>query len=137
MSLGIQAKSVVFTLSDGSLAYYLLGGEKNPMMRFVDGKVTVDDNVYELSDIKNFYISDTDDPNGVESVASDLNTTFKANCFVMKGKAGDVSVSGVNGAKVSANVTATDGYVSIDLNALPKGAYIINVGKSSFKVMKK
>ena len=40
------AKSVVFTLSNGTKIYYLLGGETNPVMRFVDGKITVNADSY-------------------------------------------------------------------------------------------
>ena len=57
---GAMAKSVVFTLVDGTKVYYLLGGEANPKLRFVEGKMTVDADVYEFSDIKNFYISEED-----------------------------------------------------------------------------
>ena len=49
---GAMAKSVVFTLVDGTKVYYLLGGETNPKLRFVEGKMTVDADVYEFSDIK-------------------------------------------------------------------------------------
>lgn len=137
VSLGAMAKCVVFTLMDGTLVYYQLGGETNPMMRFVDGKVTVNADVYELSGIKNFYISPEDDPTGVEDALADKKVEFKSNCFVVKAKAAAVNVFAANGAKVEASVAESNGYVSVDMNGLAKGTYIINVGDSSFKVMKK
>ena len=54
-SMGAMAKSLVLTLSDGTLVYYLLGGETDPRMRFVEGKIEVNTDVYEISGIKNFY----------------------------------------------------------------------------------
>ena len=49
------AKSVVFTLNDGTLVYYLLGGEVAPVMRFGDeGTLTINADSYEVSGIKNF-----------------------------------------------------------------------------------
>ena len=55
-----SAKSVVFTLSNNTKVYYLLGGEKNPVMKFVDGKLVVNTDTYEFSKIKNFVISEED-----------------------------------------------------------------------------
>ena len=55
----ISAKSVVFTLSDGTQVYYLIGGGSNPIMTFENGSVTVNSDTYQISDIVNFYISKT------------------------------------------------------------------------------
>lgn len=137
MPVAVSAKSVVFTLKDGTLVYYLLGGEKNPVMRFTEGGLTVNDDEYELSDIKNFYISSTDDPNGIEQILEAEKFSYKANRFVMKSDADKVSVYGVGGAKADARVESAGGYVMVDLSALKSGAYIIQVGEHSFKVMKK
>ena len=65
-SIGISfGKSLVLTLANNTLVYYVLGGDKNPMMRFADGKVCVNSDEYAFSNIKNFYISETDDPGGI------------------------------------------------------------------------
>lgn len=136
-SVGAMAKSVVFTLSDGTLVYYLLGGETNPIMRFVDGKIVVNADEYELTGIKNFYISATDDPNGIEQTAAEKNFSFKENRFVVKASAENVAVYSVSGAKVDAAVESAEGFVTIDLSSADKGTYVIKVGNSSVKVMKK
>lgn len=136
-SVGAMAKSVVFTLSNGTLVYYLLGGETNPMMRFVDGKIVVNADSYELTDIKNFYISATDDPNGIEETLAEQKISFSSNRFMVKADAGKVEVHTIGGAKVDAPVQNANGYVSVDLSGLANGAYVITVGNSSFKVMKK
>lgn len=137
LSASAMAKSVVFTLSDGTLVYYLLGGEKNPVMKFVDGKVTVNTDSYELTKIKNFYISDTDDPNGIEQTLAEQNVSFSANQFVVKADAKSVKVFNLSGTQANASITSAEGFVTIDLSELVKGTYIINVGTASFKVMKK
>lgn len=136
-SMGATAKSVVFTLKNGTLVYYLLGGEKNPVMRFTESGITVNADEYEFSDIKNFYISATDDPDGIEQTLAAEKISFSANRFVAKSDASHVSVHAMSGAKVSAMVESAGGYVTVDLSALKQGAYIITIGESSFKVMKK
>ena len=137
-SMGVMAKSIVFTLSDGTKVYYLLGGETNPMLRFVEGKITVNADQYEISDIKNFFVSNEDDPNGIEDVLAGMDVNFSANTLVIN--ATDVlvvKVYALSGTEVPAEVTKNGSLVSVNLNGLEKGAYIIRVGKSSLKVMKK
>lgn len=136
-TMGATAKSVVFTLKNGTLVYYLLGGETSPMMRFVDGKVTVNTDLYELSDIKNFYISATDDPSGIEQKLTAEKVSYSANRFVAKTDAKSVNVYTLGGTKVAATIEEAGGYITIDLSALRPGAYVISIGESAFKVMKK
>ena len=78
-SIGATAKSLVFTLNDGTKVYYQLSSEVNPIMRFKEGKLLVNDDVYEFDGIKNFYLSDEDAPNAIENVQSKPNVAFKAN----------------------------------------------------------
>lgn len=137
LSLAASAKSVVFTLSNGTKVYYLLGGETNPVMKFMEGKVVVNADEYEIAGIKSFVISDTDDPNGIEQTFAEKEVSFKANQFVVKTDAKNVRVFGMSGAPVKASVANADGWVTVDLSELSPGTYIINVGESSFKVMKK
>lgn len=137
-TVGAMAKSVVFTLSNGTKVYYLLGGETNPMLRFVDGKVTVDADAYSISDIKNFYISDEDDPNAIEDVQAGQGISYSANMIVAH--ASDVTtvkVYTIGGAEVKADVQKSDDMVTVNLNGLAKGAYIVSLGKTSLKVLKK
>lgn len=135
----IQAKSLVLTLSDGTLVYYLLGGETNPMMRFTDGKITVDTDEYTISGIKNFYISEEDDPNAIEGIHSDKNiANFQNNTLIVKTGANKlVKVFTMSGAEVEADISTMGDMTSVGIGNLPKGAYVIKVGNSSFKVLKK
>lgn len=135
----ISAKSLVLTLKDGTLVYYLLGGESNPMMRFVDGKVTVDTDEYTISGIKNFYISEEDDPNAIEGIKGNKESVnYSNNTLIIKsGNQKLVKVFAINGAEVEAEIKSANDMTSVGLNKLPEGAYIIRVGNTSFKVLKK
>ena len=135
----ISAKSLVLTLKDGTLVYYLLGGDCNPMMRFVDGKVAVDTDNYTISDIKNFYISEQDDPNAIEDIKSDkADFSYSNNALTVKtGNAKSVKVFAINGSEVEAEIKNASDMTTIGLEKLPKGTYIVRVGNTSFKVTKK
>jgi len=61
--LTVEAKSLVITLNNGQLVYYLLSNNQSPVMRMIPGGFTVNADTYQYSDVKNFYISQTDDPN--------------------------------------------------------------------------
>ena len=132
------AKSVVFTLSNGTKIYYLLGGETNPVMRFVDGKITVNADSYEFADIKNFYISATDDPTAIEAVLDKRNISFKDNTVVIQSsKTSTAAVYAIGGTAVKADMQKDGDILTIDLSSLPAGSYVIKAGKASFKVTKR
>lgn len=133
----VSAKSVVFTLSNGTLVYYLLGGDTNPVMKFVDGKVVVNADTYEISGIKNFYISETDDPTMISTVTARNTVSYNGNTFVVKGKTSQVKVFSVNGTEAETPVTENDDNTYINMGSLQKGTYVVKVGETSFKVMKK
>jgi hypothetical protein len=136
--MGAMAKSLVLTLSDGTLVYYLLGGETDPRMRFVKEGIKVDTDIYQISDIKNFYISNEDDPVGINDAQASKGSRFSANTFIVNAEAvKTVKVYAANGTEVEANVTEVDGQVSVNLNGLKRGIYVVSTGKASFKVLKK
>ena len=137
-SIGASAKSVVFTLKDGTKVYYLLSKEVNPIMRFKEGKMVVNDDAYEFSDIKNFYISDEDDPNAIEAVLSQQEVTYSANTVIFRSEAvKTVKVYTLDGVEVKAPVQQNGDVISVNLNGLEKGTYLISTGASSIKVWKK
>lgn len=137
-SVGASARSIVFTLSDDTKVYYLLSSEVNPVLRFKEGKMVVNEDVYEFSDIKNFYISEEDDPNAIEPVLSKLKMTFKENTVIIRSETvKTVKVYTLNGVEVKAPVEKTDDVISVNLNGLEKGTYLISTGDSSLKVLKK
>ncbi len=135
---GANAKSIVFNLANGTKVYYLLGDATNPMMRFVDGKVVVDADTYTLSEIKSFYVSETDDPTSIADTQNGTATTYSANTLVIATADNDgVKVFDMKGRMVEANVTHDGDRMMVDLNSLALGTYVVNTGGSSFKVMKK
>lgn len=137
-SIGATAKSLVFTLNDGTKVYYQLSSEVNPIMRFKEGKLLVNDDVYEFDGIKNFYLSDEDAPNAIENVQSKPNVTFKANTVLIPADAVKVlKVFTVDGVEVKTVIQNEGDGFSVDLNGLAKGVYVISTGKSSLKVIKK
>lgn len=137
-SIGATAKSLVFTLNDGTKVYYQLSSEVNPIMRFKEGKMLVNDDVYEFDGIKNFYLSDEDAPNAIENVQSKPNVTFKANTVLIPADAVKMlKVFTVDGVEVKTVIQNEGDVFSVDLNGLAKGVYVISTGKSSLKVTKK
>lgn len=137
-SIGISfGKSLVLTLANNTLVYYMLGGDKNPMMRFADGKVCVNSDEYAFSNIKNFYISETDDPSGIEHLLKEQQITYKAGTLIVNTDSPEsIGVYNANGMKVSVPVEQAGDVVAVSLNQLPKGVYVVRVGESSFKVLK-
>ena len=137
-SIGATAKSLVFTLNDGTKVYYQLSSEVNPIMRFKEGKLLVNDDVYEFDGIKNFYLSDEDAPNAIENVQSKPNVTFNANTVLIPADAVKMlKVFTVDGVEVKTVIQNEGDVFSVDLNGLAKGVYVISTGKSSLKVIKK
>lgn len=134
----LSAKSLVLTLGNGTHVYYLLGEEVNPMMRFVDGKVTVDTDVYEFSNIKNFYISETDDPNGIEHAIGSMTAKY-GNGFVIFDTDTPITIKvyASNGSEYPVLPQHIGGKTIVDLHALPQGTYIITAGDTTLKVLKK
>ena len=135
----ISAKSVVFTLSDGTQVYYLIGGGSNPIMTFENGSVTVNSDTYQISDIVNFYISNTDDPSGVSEL-KDSRSSFKMQgetLYVGCSASKEVKVYGINGVEQEVEVSIIGDVTAVRIANLPAGNYVVKVGKTSFKFYKK
>lgn len=130
------AKSLVLTLGDGTLVYYLLGGETNPKLHFTDGGFVINADNYEFGNVKNFYISATDDPSGIERLLTEEAVEMHDNLLVIPAAA-TVQVFTATGKRVEVKVTNLSDYTTVDLTALPQGAYIVKMGDTSVKVMKK
>lgn len=138
LAIGVlSAKSLVLTLKNGTLVYYLLGGEANPMMRFTDGDIVVNTDKYEFGNIKNFYISATDDPSGIEHTVGE-NIQYAHNIMVVAtDKPLAMAIYTSAGHKVGTPIRLDNGRTLIDLNPLPQGTYVVTIGESSLKVLKK
>lgn len=134
----VHGKSLVLTLTDGTLVYYLLGGDVNPMMYLTDEGVQVNADTYTFGNVKNFYISLTDDPSGIEHQLTEARVSYRNNMLVCTADdAGKVQVWSAGGTRVKADIKAEGGMALIDLSSLPQGAYVVKTGKSTVKVMVK
>jgi len=136
VSSAAYAKSLVITLTDGTLVYYLLGSDTNPKLHFVDGGIMINADNYALEGVKNFYISNEDDPNAIKDVFTDDKMEIRDNVLIIPSSE-TVSVYTTAGKQVQANSRLMSNKTIIDLNALPQGSYVINIGKTSFKIMKR
>lgn len=136
VSSATYAKSLVITLTDGTLVYYLLGSDTNPKLHFVDGGIMINADNYALEGVKNFYISNEDDPNAIKDVFTDEKMEIRDNVLIIPSTE-TVSVYTTAGKQVQANSRLMSNKTIIDLNALPQGSYVINIGKTSFKIMKR
>lgn len=135
---GVFAKSLVLKLGDGTLVYYQLGGNVNPMMKFVDGRVTVNADVYEFSGIKNFYISAEDAPTGIGAVSDDgIRPSFDGRTLGVNRADAEISVYAADGKKVEAAVGRAGDYTTVDMSGLGRGVYVVRIGNTSLKVLKR
>lgn len=138
LSLTAFSKSLVLTLNDDSKVYFIMTNTDVPVMKFTEGGVTINGkDSYTFSQIKSFVISNTDAPNAIDDVPADAKVEMRANTLILSGNAKNVKVFNAAGSQVEACVTKYGEQVSVDLNGLDKGVYIISSGSTSFKVMKK
>ena len=112
----LNAKRLVFTLSDDSKAYYQLDGEHHPVMRMTDDGLTVETDRYTFMQIREWHISDEDAPAGIESAAI-----------------------GQDEKNETVRIYSADGKLlqTTDLKDLPAGTYVIRNGQSTLKILKK
>ncbi|MBO4314532.1 MAG: T9SS type A sorting domain-containing protein [Prevotella sp.] len=132
-SIAVGAKTLVFTLADGTKVYYTLnaltdGLRYAPVVKFSQGNVTVNGDQYEWSGIKEFYLSDESDPAGILPHALCVETDAQ------------VVVYSADGKKMM-EAESLSAFKRIDMSGLPKGVYVVivdgkNGGKESFKVTK-
>lgn len=132
------AKSLVLTLGDGTRVYYQLGGDVNPMLRFVDGGIVVNADRYEFGDVKNFYVSAEDAPNGIEQIVGDVPVKYGSGIVIFDTDASlSVRVYSSNGSGMDVSPRQVGGRIVVDLSPLPQGAYIVTVGETALKIFKK
>lgn len=134
----VSAKSVVFTLKDGTKVYYLISGGNNPIMTFDNGTVTVNSDTYQISDIVNFYISSTDDPSGIaDTKAVGADFKMQGETLYIGATDKEVKVFAINGAEQEVDVSTVGDVTAVGIANLPAGNYVVKVGKTSFKFNKK
>ena len=133
-SVSASARSLVLVLNDSTKIYFLLNDK--PVLRMEKGKVLIDTQTFSFEDVDRFYISQTDDPSGIEAVMAEKQLKFEGNSLVVEGDK-EVEIYAVNGVKMKAKVSKTAGMTTVDAGNLAKGTYVVKVGKASLKFVKK
>ena len=133
-SVSASARSLVLVLNDSTKIYFLLNDK--PVLRMEKGKVLIDTQTFSFEEVDRFYISQTDDPSGIEAVMAEKQLKFEGNSLVVEGDK-VVEIYAVNGVKMKAKVSKAAGMTTVDTGNLAKGTYVVKVGKVSFKFVKK
>jgi len=128
------ARSLVVQLSDSTKVYFLL--DSVPVMDFTGGHVAIADKAYTYEEFDRFYISETDDPNGVESLLARAGVRMEAGMMVVSGK-GEIGVYAADGRKQPVKVSRRGDTATVSLDKLPRGTYLVRVGSRTVKFNKK
>lgn len=131
-ALTASARGLLITTKGGVAAYFPITATDRPVMSFVNSQVWVDGRHYQFGDIAEFRLVDAD-PTGVRLPAV---AERAGNAIVLNTHAA-VVVSDLGGRLVEVPVSQADGQQVVDVSRLPKGAYVVKAGKSSFKFVKK
>lgn len=134
-SVAISAKSLVLVLTDGTLVYYYLGGDTNPVMKFEGNKVSVDTDAFTFENIQKFYVSQTD-ATGIDD-KKEVTTSFDGSALYVNTTEGTVGVYKTDGTKMEVTVSKTDNMTVVQTSSLERGVYIVKVGNTSLKFYKK
>lgn len=132
---GASAKSLVIELADGTQVYYLLGGETSPTMTVANGEVTLNADKYSFTEVKRFFISEEDQPTGIDGRKSEGQTEMKDGVLYVA-TSEPVSVYTTDGRLVSKGKSNGGVRSAIDTESLTSGIYVIRYGKKSFKFIK-
>ena len=136
LAFAVQAKSLVVVLADGTQVYYLLGGEKDPVMVYDKEHIIVNADQYTFSGVDRFYVSKTDDPSSVDGVKIE-GMKFDGNTLYVSAENKRIAVYMTNGVRVAVGQTVKNGLTAVPMASLPSGTYIVRVGETSFKFCKK
>jgi len=84
-------KCLRLTLSDGTLVYYQLGGEKNPMLRVGENGYTIETDHYSFDGEVSFKILNEDAPTDLYRANDSLQSTKPVKFYQLDGKVVDAS----------------------------------------------
>lgn len=134
--LAASARGLLITTKGGVAAYFPITATERPVMIFVNSQVWVEGRHYQFGDIAEFRLVDAD-PTGVRLPI----VAERAGSAIVLNTLATVVVSDLDGRLVEVPVSQADGQADgrqvVDVSRLPKGAYVVKAGKSSFKFVKK
>lgn len=144
-SLGYANSVLVIELIDGCMYRYEL--QEKPVLTFSNTVMTINkegsalSTSYERSDVKRFFFDTGSDIQGVIDSENTVSITqIGDNQIKIKNLSLDerIIIADVAGKLYNDSMTRSDTEAFIDLNACPKGIYIINIGKKqSIKMTRK
>ena len=125
----VASSSLLIHLTDGTEIVCSLA--KEPQMLFGDKTITLTTLTGEIgewnfSDVESWNFSDALDPDeedGIQMVVEGAKLTASS----------EIAVYDLNGRQVNAGLKKNNGVFSVNLNGLPKGTYLVKVGKSCVK----
>ena len=130
------ASSLVLHLKDSTVVVCSL--VKEPQMAFGKSTITLSSTEgtvgeWNFSDVVSWNFSDIDD--AIEEVMGDY-IEIKGDRIEVRGKK-QVAVCDMNGRQMKPSLSTSAGVTTVGLGGLPKGAYVLKVGRSSVKFMVK
>lgn len=125
----VASSSLLIHLADGTEIVCSLS--KEPQMLFGNKTITLtaltgEVGEWNFSDVESWQFADVMDPDEVDKiqwVVEDAKLTASS----------PIAVYDLSGRQVKAKVTASEGANSVSLEGLPKGTYLVKVGKSCVK----
>ena len=105
-------------------------------MAINDKSVNINTDQYEFSQFAKFRISNTDAPTAVNNVRKD-SIAFDSGSLCISGTDKRIVVYSTDGKKVKVEITKAEDMTVVNTGTLKRGAYIIQTGTSSLKIIKK
>lgn len=136
MTVMADARSLILVLSDSTQVYYLLGGEKNPVMKCGKESITVDTDKYAFQDVVKFFLSDKDAPDAINDMTIP-GLTYDGSTLYVNSSVKSVNVYRIDGIEVEVKTAISDGRTAISTSSLERGTYVVKIGKASMKIHKK
>ena len=142
----ISARSLVIELRDGTKMYYLISLDENPCLVFDQGNMSINSDLFTVSEVEKFYISETDNPNR-------LTTPQQEEAFKSTGRAAEslhiiieslnpdklpkVSLYSIDGKSLESSYSFKGNELILETSGLARGIYILQIGNKSLKFQKK
>ncbi len=142
----VSARSLVIELKDGTKMYYIVSLDENPCLVFDQGNMSIQSDQFTVSDVRKFYISETDNPN-------QLSNPLQEEAFRSTGLATEslhiilenlnpeeqpeVSLFSIDGKLLESSYSFRGRELILETSALARGIYILKIGSKSLKFQKK
>lgn len=135
LTMSAEEKSLIITFSDNTKAEYAL--TTLPDITMKNDKLTVKTTSttaeFDLYKVKTFTFATS---TGIQTVDKQ-HFSLNGDVLVMDGESNKTRIFSIDGKSVSVDPIISNGKTIINLNALNRGVYIINVNGKSVKIIKK